>query len=371
MIIGFGGCSENESGRGATLSVATQRDNIIAPIKDQEITGKVRNTEFSIEQAIIENGVLNLRQGKERFADISVEIVTFENDDVSEKTFSSSDSTSLFKPHISLSIKSEGQNLPDKITLLNDYELLLRFGKKEDLGIPVSIRLASLKNGTSIEGKSFATYKNIKVADGVLDTQFDSIDTLEILTKEYITTQNSETRLGMRFAASQFSYGKNYPQSGFVGYEVTTSVGEQSLVKIQLAKDENGWKVVNQLNANQIHQAHPVLAPIEGNLRTVEGLKARKVAAQKLEAYLNEQALIDNVRATSLSCYLTQSAHKASCRAIYGLKVGDKVECYNKNYLLINDGSKWKFESDILDTQKVDSISGELVHKKPSFMTCG
>jgi len=370
MIIGFGGCSENESGQGTTLSVPTQKDNIIAPIKDQGITGKVCNTEFNIEQAIIENGVLGLKQGKERIADISVEVITFDNEGVSEKTFSSSDSTGSFKPHIRLSIKKEGQNLPDKITLQNEYELLLSFGKKETLGIPFSIRLASLKNGTRIEGKSFATYKNIRVVSGVLDTQFDSFDTLDELAKKYIATKNSETKLGMRFNVSQLNYGEDYPQSGFVGYEITTSLGEQSLVKIQLAKDENGWKVVNQLKVNQIHQAHPVLGHIEGGLRTVEEPKARKVAAQKLETYLNEQVLIENVRATSVNCYLTESAHKASCRAIYGLKVGDKVECHGKNYLLINDENKWKFESDILDTQKVDSITGELVDIKPRFMTC-
>ena len=253
---------------------------------------------------------------------------------------------------------------------MNDYELLLNFGKKENLGIPFSIRLASLENSTSIEGKSFATFKNIKLVDGVIDTQYDSFDTLEHLAKEYIKTHNNESKPGKRFGVSYLGYGKEYPQSGFVGYEVNTSAGEQSVIKIQLAKDENGWKVVNRLNANQIHQAHPVLAQVEGNLRTVEGVKARKVAAQKLETYLNEQALIENIRATSLSCYLTQTAHKASCRAVYGLKVGDKVECHNKNYLLINEEGKWKFESDILDTQKVDGNSGELVPRKPFFMTC-
>ena len=369
-IISLGGCGENEPDQRAELTSPIQTNNLIAPIKNQNIVGEVRNTKFRIEQAIIDNGTLKLRQGNTFFADVSVEIITFENEDISGKSFNSSNSVSSLKPHIRLGIKKESENLPDEVTIIDNYELKLIFGNKESLGIPFSIKLISLKNGTNIEGKSFATYKNIRVKYNAIDTQLDSFDTLEYLAKKYIEAHSNESKLGVTFGIEYSSYGKDYPKIGFVGYEINTSTGEHSVAKIQLAKDKDGWKAVNQLSSNQIHQAHPPLIYIEGNLRTVEGVKAKKVAAQKLEANLNEQGIIENVRATSLSCYLTKKAHKASCRAVYGLKIGDKVECHNKNYLLINDGSKWKFEADILDTQKVDYNSGELIKKNPFSMMC-
>jgi len=377
-VIGLGGCGENGTNQRTELSPPMQTKIPIVPIKDQKVTGRVRSTEFSIEQAIIEYGSLILRQGEDVFADASVKVVTFDSEGFEGKTFSSSKSTDPFtdpfKPQVILSIKEEEKNLPDQITLLNDYELLLSFGKKKSLGIPFSIRLVSLENDTYIEGKSFATYENIRVVDDVIDTQFDSFDTLEYLAKQYIAKQPNEIKLGQVFGLSSLGYGKDYPKSGFVGYEAITGSGEQLIIKIQLAKDKNGWRVTNQLNANQIHQAHPVLTSIEGSLRTQEGIKARQAAGQKLEAYLNEETIIRSIRSTSINCYLTDSAHKASCKAVYGLKLRDEVECYDQNYLLTNDGNSWQFESEILANQKVHSISGELVTKKtpkyPFPMTC-
>ena len=159
-----------------------------------------------------------------------------------------------------------------------------------------------------------------------------------------------------------------YTNSGFIGYEV--DAGKRSLIKIQLAKNKGGWKVVNQLKANQIHQAHPVVGELDGSLRTVEQRKAVTAAARKFESYLNDQALIEATRSTSVTCYLTKAAHKASCRAVYGLKANASVECHDVNYLFTNDGEGWMFESEILDTQKVDYNSGELVNNKPFSMSC-
>lgn len=362
-------CDYNASEQTTERSLHAEKVKVILPIKDTKIAGVVRNAKFDIEKATISNGTLTLRQGKEFFADVSVDIVTFENEEMSGKTFSSSNSASSFKPHIRLNIKKEGQNLPDGITLMSDYELLLIFGEKESLGVPFSIRLVDLKSGTNIEGKFFATYKDIKVVNGTIDLKSDSFDTLDYLAKEYIETQYSEIQLGEQFGASYKSYSDaEYPKSGFVGYEVDT--GELSLIKIQLAKDENGWQVANQLSANQIHQAHPVVGDIVGNLRTVEGVKATTAAGRKLESYLNDKALIDATRSTSVRCYLTKTAHKASCRAIYGLKENGEIECHNVNFLFSDNGEGWKFESKILDTQKVDYNSGELVIKKPFAMRC-
>lgn len=368
VILNLVGCSDNAPEQTSERPLSAEKNNIIVPIKNKVVTGDVRNTKFEVEKAIIDNGTLILRQGKEFFADVSVDIVTFDNEELSGKTFSSSESSNSFKPHIRLKIKQQGENLPNAITLMSDYELLLIFGEKESLGIPFSIKLVALNNGTNIEGKFFATYKDIKVVDGVVDLKSDSFDTLDHLAKEYIKLQDSEVKLGERFGITYTSYSDDYPKSGFVGYEV--DAGEQPLIKIQLAKSERGWKVENQLNANQIHQAHPVVVDIEGSLRTIEGLKATTIAARKLESYLNDEALIDDTRSTSVRCYLTKTAHKASCRAVYGLKANGNVECHNVNYLLSNNGEGWMLETEILDTQKVDYNSGELVSKKPFSMNC-
>lgn len=357
------GCGEQSSRQEAyTSTEMSQPPSTLT--SHQQIIGKVRNTPFEIEQAILKNGTLTLRQGRDFFADVSVDIVTFEKEGLSEKTFRFSKDSGQFKPHIRLGIKVEGQNLPDEITILEGYDLALIFGKEERLGLPFSIKFVSLENGTNIEGSSFATYENIRVVDGALDLHWDSFETLEVLAQEFIELDNNVLTIDSKFGVSYSSFGEDYPKEGFVGYELTTQNGEKRVAKIQLHKDENGWQAINQLAANQIHQAHPIVAKIEGNLRTVEGRKATKVAAHVLEDYLNEQKMTNNTRATRMNCYLTKTAEKASCEATYGIRSGDEIQCHNKNYLLARVENKWGLVSEISDTQKVDYISGELVSKK-------
>jgi hypothetical protein len=367
LIVLLPGCSQQEPPQKPS---SQEKANSPALIKDQKVVGMVRNANFDIEQAILENGTLTLRQGSEFFADVSVAIITFDHENLEEKTFSSSGNPGHFQPHIRLGLMKEGENLPDETTLVNGYDLLLKFGKEEKLGIPFSIRLVAPENGTSIEGKSFATYNNIRVVNEAVDTQLDSFDTLEYLANKTINLEGEGLVLKAKFGVSYTGYGNDYPKAGFVGYELTTGDGTELVVKIQLAKDENGWKVLNQLDPREIHQAHPVVTNIEGNLRTVEGAKARHVAAQQLERYLNEEELIENVRATSMGCYLAKKADKASCRGVYGLKNGEETKCQNINYLLVRDGENWQVDSEILDTQKVDYSSGELVSNKPFAMHC-
>jgi len=102
MLNGLVAYSENEVEQGAIHSLVPQKETPVQVIKEQNIRGTVRNTRFDIEQAIFKNGTLEIRQGKEFFADVSVEIVTLENDDQSSKTFSSFDAMNQFESPIRL-----------------------------------------------------------------------------------------------------------------------------------------------------------------------------------------------------------------------------------------------------------------------------
>lgn len=364
------GCGDDVSSNSSKTPLEKSTDNKITTIKHQAIVGEVRKTKFMPDKAILDNGTLTLRQGKEFFADVSVQIYTFDHKGVEGKTFNSSTLNGASKPHVILSIKSKTESLPDSITLLSDYDLILNFGKKENLGIPFSIKLVSKKHGTHVEGKAFATYMDVKLVNGEVDVQLDSFDTLRYLAEKYISKHNNQLKLGKSYDASYVNYSEDKRKSGFVGYQATTTSGKEILVKIQLLKDDKGWRVVNQLSDKQIHSAHPVFTDIKGSMRTVENAKAEVVAAQKLETYLNEKNIIPMVRATKVNCYLTKAADKASCRAIYGLKDKDAINCHDKNYLLANDGKGWKVESDILATQRVDYRTGKLITNKPFSMSC-
>jgi hypothetical protein len=144
-----------------------------------------------------------------------------------------------------------------------------------------------------------------------------------------------------------------------------------TVVKAQLYKDEKGWRVTNLLTENQIHQAHPVAEYIIKNKRSLQKHLAKVAAALALEEQLNDEGVMPKVRATNASCYTAKDKKKASCGMTYGIRDGDDIVCKNKNYLLTRTDNKWRVEKQILETEKIDYASGELVSFKPSTFGIG
>ena len=89
------------------------------------------------------------------------------------------------------------------------------------------------------------------------------------------------------------------PKTAFVGYEMNVAGAPTSLVKLQLQKDENGWRVANALPSDQIDDAHPLDT-------TSEGRPARRspeaVAGKMLEVKLQREQLMSTVRSTYVCC---------------------------------------------------------------------
>ncbi len=251
---------------------------------------------------------------------------------------------------------------------MDAYKMELSFGKADDLGIPFAISL--IVNGdtnTNIKGHYFATFKDIIVQNGQIDTTYDSFDTLGYLTQQHLQTKYQDIEWQKRFGASYVGSGKsNYPKAGFIGYEVSIKDVPDTVVKAQLYKDENGWRVINLLTGNQIHQAHPVAEYIIKNKRSLQSHLAQVAAALALEKQLNDEGVMPKVRATNTSCYTSKDLNKASCKMIYGIREGEDIVCMNKNYLVIQTDNKWQVEKQILETEKIDYKSGELVTYKPS-----
>lgn len=212
--------------------------------------------------------------------------------------------------------------------------------------------------------------KDRKILNKKVDVDLDSPDTLKHLTMKYIIKHNSHLKLGKSYRVSYVTYVEDERKSGFVGYEATTKSGEETLIKIQLIKDINGWRAVNQLRKNQINSAHPVWEDIQGSERRVDKTKAELVVAKKLESYLNKSDIISKVRTSSVNCYLTKTRHKASCRAVFGTKGIVSNDCHDKNYLLTKDKSYWIIQEEILSNQRVDYKTGELITRKPFSMSC-
>lgn len=336
----------------------------------QPVKGILRDQVFQIEQARLKNGVLELRQGKDFFADKSISIFTFESESLDNKTIKVDSNTGFGTPHIHLAIKHNPKDLPDTKIMMEDYEMQLSFANADELGIPFTINLVTKDARTNVKGRFFATFDDLLLQNGQVDRHYDSFDTLGYLTRQYLHTQSPDIQWHKRFGSSYLRTGESsYPQVGFIGYEVSIAGAAKSLVKVQLYKDENGWRVVNQLAENQIHQAHPVA---EYKITNKQKHAAKVVAALALEKELNQQSEMPKVRSTSFSCTLTKNKDKASCRGVYGVREADAddVVCKSKNYLLQQTNQIWQVEKAIADNEKVDYKSGVLKTYKPFDMHC-
>jgi hypothetical protein len=367
------GCSaEVESGNFSTAQTSSSSEPTVSLDQKHgaQITGKIRGAEFNLDQAIMSAGTLELRQGEEFFPDLAVEVVIFD-DTPGGKTFTMPPAGQGISPQLRLKQKAEDQNVPDTEMVLQDYQLELSFGQGQELGLPVSIHLVVDQFETSLVGEGFATYGDIKVVDGALDTHYESLDTLKILARRHVSAGYPNLHVVKDFGTTINVHGESTPSTGFVGLEARDSNGEIAILKLQFRKDSSGWEMINHLDSDQIHQAHQMITDIEGGIRTVEGVRARLVAGKAFEAALNAEELISQVRGTSVDCYLTESADKASCGGAANLVDGDSSECYRRFYLLENTPSGWQFQSELDPGQKVDYKSGEIVEGRiPSKYSC-
>ena len=106
------------------------------------------------------------------------------------------------------------------------------------------------------------------------------------------------------------------PKTAFVGYEMSVAGAPTSLVKLQLQKDESGWRVANVLPSDQIDDAHPLDTTSEGRPRRTS---AEAIAGQMLEMKLQREQLMPTVRATFVSCTVSAEDGHGSCDTRYQL----------------------------------------------------
>lgn len=114
----------------------------LAPIPQAAAQGSVNGAAFRVEKAELRNGILELRQGSDFFADRSFKIFLFlkagERVDGRRYVVANDD---FGNPHVHLSYKVEGGGVPKTEMFMSKYRMTLEFGASERGSIPVRIDL--------------------------------------------------------------------------------------------------------------------------------------------------------------------------------------------------------------------------------------
>jgi hypothetical protein len=113
-------------------------------IPETPVSGRIHGLDFAIEKAVLENGVLTLRQGKDQFPDLALDVMMFikQGEAAEGKKLQVAPDQSPGKPLLRLQWKEAGQGLPKTEHFQNNYSLVLEFGKIQDGKLPGKIHVA-------------------------------------------------------------------------------------------------------------------------------------------------------------------------------------------------------------------------------------
>lgn len=337
-------------------------------IPDQPVQGTVLGSAFSAEQIRVDHNEITFRQGKDFFADRAVSISVFPDEFPIQKD--DLPGVPVRSGTIRLSEKKASENLPSNIEV-SAYKLALVFGAREKLGVPVQIDLEITgANATRIIGRGFATFEDIHVVGNQIDLRWDSMDTVRHVAKEYVRHEHAaqEVEFEGEFGLVIRDPGTGTePKTAFAGYELSVAGAPTSLVKLQLQKDENGWRVANALPIDQIDDAHPLDTTIEGERART---RPEAVAGQMLEAKLQREQLMPKVRSTYVSCIASAEGGHGSCDTRYELSKSLSTPCYLQNYRLAYRGGSWVVVGELGPKERVDVSTGAIVKHEPSMFGC-
>lgn len=244
-------------------------------IPDQQATGQVRGQAFTLESAVLENGILHLKQGKEFFADreFVVFLFTKEKGSIPEnRSWNFKAEKAYDRPHIHIGFKKPGESMPDHDMFMSGYSMKLELGKESGKKIPGKIWLcveAEKEKGESdtaerkswIAGTFTATVKGFILRNGQADRTEDALELLPWLAEERLQKENAGKKVKVtNSAGGTMTTGKS-TGSGSSDVEWTLDGVAKGWLKGRFEKKNNEWAVSKLWPGDQIPEAHPEKVP--------------------------------------------------------------------------------------------------------------
>lgn len=219
-----------------------------------------------------------------------------------------------------------------------------------------------------------------------VDLSHDHLDTIKYVGQGYI--KSAFPGKGIHFESPKvnwFSSGKKKAANGKGeiqegGYNAVFRVGEGPLQirKLQLAKKNGKWQVVNELSAKQIHAAHLQAAPFRNKPPYI----FKAIAARHFEKHFyTQEGGWEKIKEPLFpSCNGgDREGKKGYCEVAYGVYYkGDyklngsfqHTRCSVKTYLFKQKGSKWVIENVLPANKKFNRKTNEIIDRKGDIWGC-
>ena len=203
----------------------------------------------------------------------------------------------------------------------------------------------------------------------VIDRSSDSFETIKLVSQEYVKSEFPGQMVNfIDFSISYFVQGKEKAangkgeiQSGGHNPEFRVGNGPIQIKKLQLAKLDDKWQVVNELTDKQIHSAHRLTAP----LRDEPPWIFKKIAARHFEKhfYIQKGGWKKIKEPLNISCWGGKKKQQIGiCEVGYGTyyigkyKINDsyrQAKCSAKTYLFSNINGEWVVDKIFPSNKKV------------------
>jgi hypothetical protein len=334
--------------------------------------GRLNGRAFTVEQARLDNDILVLRSGKEFFPERELKVFFFDKS-TKENREILADGSGGGSPHIHVSWRDEGDSLPNTETLMQGYDLAIKFGAATEFGVPFAIHFRTDKVAdTEVSGTGFATFEDVRVVDGKLDRTYDSFGILRYIAREYLRAAHSgEIEVLGHFGGRYSSSDKPFPHTGFLGLEYRVEGKPVQMAKLQMLKDASGWRVAHRLQDEQISEAHPLFSDPDSPPGPRSGTMLEVAAARFVEGQLQRDGLMPKVRYTDARCRQGRSHPWGSCRITYGLKNDGGKECRVHTLLMQFKDDHWQVVRMLENNQQIVHATGELEEYEPREPSCG
>lgn len=340
-----------------TYHAVAQLKAPLADIRNTPVAGTVHGRRFTPDKVTLENGVLTIRQGKDFFADLEVQIFLqdLEKGAVPEGKSITITSDDGISQGIFVKWREKGKEIPEVAHTWNGYTLRLSFGKEETKGVLPGKIFLSLpgKLDTELQGHFSAQIEGYRLVNGEVDLTSDSNETLDEVALRYLKKKHPGKEISIDSQRDSF-YAK-LPDSRKWGHKDLSYVLEKrpTRTKLLFVKESNVWKIHQELSPNLIHQAHPVFPPNPTEHSDIISF----AVAQRAEKDVNAEFPGKSVHGTDIDYGYDNMSGFATVD--FSFKINDFQKPMTKRYLLRLVGEyDWEVSRELGPNEQVNLQTG-------------
>lgn len=329
-------------------------------IPNEPVHGRMHDVAFRVERAEIESGVLTLSQGTEPLdTEIAFVLQTRPWEVPSGRSFKIvNQPAGSATPQVRVRWRENGQNAPRQREYTEKYTLVLELGPERDRKISGKVYLALPDEQKSqIAGTFEAEVRGFRVVGGKPDLSIDAVDTLQFLALREMLKDDPDRpikdlmfrhgRLDARPAAAS-------PPTGYLEVQYSTGDSQPVAQKFQYVKENDTWRLVRALEADQLDEAHPFQVP---GARDAPARLFPYLAARRIETEVRKKNPGRLVNSVEFAARHSDKHSIGVCEASYKL---DEEQPVKTAYLYRQGAKGWSLVRELSKKERVNLATGKV-----------